>query len=243
MKLTTIFISLVIFFITSCKTSEVQTPPGIYSYNNGIEGTPVSLEFSKGNSYNYPLMVFWVEDESGKFIQTLYVAGSIGKGNFAHGDASTGKWLPGPILRPASLPYWAHRRGIMNSAGSYVPEAANPITDAYTGPTPAGNFILNTRIENPSLRKFTFYMEINQTWDWNEFWTNNKFPDDTEYKTSCQPALVYKADINLDSEVKTYDLKVIGHSHYSGKSGELFTDLSTITTALNIVKDIRVNVR
>ncbi len=244
MKLTSLILfSISALLFTSCKTTEVQSPPDIFTYNSGSAGTQVSIEFTKGKAFNHPLMAIWVEDEAGKFIQTLYVAESIGKGNFDHGDASTGKWLPGPILRPASLPYWAHRRGIKNSAGSFVPEASNPIADAYTGPTPPGNFILNTYVENPELRKFTVYMEINQTWDWNEYWTNAKYPDDADYKTSCQPALVYKADVNIDSDTKTYDLKAIGHSHYSRKSGELFTDLSTITTALNIVKEIRVNVK
>jgi hypothetical protein len=143
-------------------------------------------------------------------------------------------------MRPAALPYWSHRRGIMNSSGLYLPDSENPVADAYTGPTPVGNFILNTRVEDESLRKFTIYLEINQTWDWNEFWTNGKFPDDKEYISSCQPALVYMTEVDTGNETKTYDLKVIGHSHYSGKTGELFTDLSTITTALNIVKDIQV---
>ena len=39
-------------------------------------------------------------------------------------------------------------------------------------------------------------MEINQNWDWNEYWTNDKYPDDENYKMSCQPALVYEAVID-----------------------------------------------
>jgi hypothetical protein len=188
-------------------------------------------------------LAIWIEDEMGNFIQTIYVAESIGKEIFDHSDNSTGKWKPGPVMRPAALPYWSHRRGIKNSVGLYLPDIEHPIADAYTGPTPTGNFILNSRIENPELRKFSVYLEINQTWDWNEFWTNSKYPDDEEYKTSCQPALVYMCDVDLDNETKTYDMKVIGHSHYSGKTGELFSDLSTLTTALNIVKSIQVKVR
>jgi len=244
MKLITpLLLFILIFSIVSCKTAEVQKPPDVFSYNSGLSGTEIRVEFTKGASFNYPLYAIWVEDEMGKFVQTLYVSESIGKGNFDHGDASTGKWLPGEIMRPAALPYWSHRRGIMNSEGLYLPDAKNPIADAYTGPTPIGNFIMNTRIENPELRKFSVYMEINQTWDWNEFWTNAKYPDDLEYKTSCQPALVYMADINLDSEIKNYTMKVIGHSHYSGLTGELFSDLSTITTALNIAKEVKIQVK
>lgn len=240
---TSYLFATILILSVSCKSSKVQGPPDIYSYNSDTSGTVVSIEFTKGSEFNYPLIAIWVEDENGNFIQTLYVAESIGKEIFDHADKSTGKWMPGPIFRPAALPYWAHERGIKNSQGLFLPDLENPIADAYTGPTPTGNFIMNTRIENSNLRKFSVYLEINQTWDWNEFWTNDKYPDDAEYKTSCQPALVYKTDVNLDSGIKEYEMSVIGHSHYSGKTGELFTDLSSMTTALNIVKSIKVTIR
>ncbi len=233
----------ILMITVSCKTPKVQTSPEVYSYNADTTGSKISIEFTRGAEFNHPLLAIWVEDEQGKFVQTLYISQSIGKGVFEHGDASTGHWQPGPIMRPAALPYWAHRRGIMNSNGSFLPDSENPIPDAYTGASPKGDFIINTRIEDASKRKFSVYLEINQTWDWNEFWTNAKYPDDDEYKTSCQPALVYMADVNLDGDSKIFEMKAIGHSHYSGKTGELFTDLSTITTALNIVKDCKVIVK
>jgi hypothetical protein len=242
---TLIFIcfSAIILYTVSCKSSKVQVVSDIYTYNTAAPGTDLSIQFTRGSEFNYPLMAIWVEDEQGNFIQTLYVSESIGKGIFEHGDASTGKWMPGPVMRPAALPYWSHRRGIINSSGFYLPDTEHPIPDAYTGPTPPGNFVLNTKIENQNLRKFKVFLEINQTWDWNEYWTNNKYPDDKEYKTSCQPALVYMTSVDLDSGVKSYEMTVIGHSHYSGKTGELFADISTMTTALNIVKTIRVVIR
>jgi hypothetical protein len=85
--------------------------------------------------------------------------------------------------------------------------------------------------------------EINQSWDWNEYWTNSKFPDDEQYKTSSQPALIYEAIIDLNSGNKEYEMQAIGHSHYSGKDGNLYTDLSTITTALEIVNKIIIRIK
>ncbi|MCB9012809.1 MAG: hypothetical protein H6539_02080 [Bacteroidales bacterium] len=242
MKITAAFVfTAVIISYLSCTSSRIQSPPESLTYNRDTTGIPITIEFTRGESFNHPLMAIWVEDEMGRFVQTLFVAESIGKGVFKHGDATTGKWLPGPISRPAALPYWSHRRGIKNSHGLYLPDQENPVADAYTGATPSGNFILHTRIEDTTLRKFSVYFEINQPWDWNEYWTNNKYPDDYDYKTSSQPALVYMADIDLKSGIKDYDMTVIGHSHYSGLNGDLDTDLSTMTTALDIAKNIHIS--
>ena len=62
-------------------------------------------------------------------------------------------------------------------------------------------------------------------------------------KWSCQPALVYEAVIDLKYLKDSYKMNAVGHSHYSGKTGELFTDLSTLTTALQIADSIIVKVR
>jgi hypothetical protein len=237
-------IILVVALLEGCQSKTMKTlPHEVFTYNASGRGTEITIEFTRGKAFNHPLMAVWVEDEKGNFVQTLYVAESIGKGVFQHGDNSSGKWIPGEIRRPAALPYWAHRRGIKASDGLYIPKRENPIPDAYTGPTPIGNFVLNTSLDKNKLQKFTVYFEINQTWDWNEYWTNSKYPEDEDYKTSCQPSLVYKADFNADSPQKEYQMKVVGHGHYSGKTGELFTDLSTITTALQIAGEIKVRVK
>lgn len=231
-------------FLISCTSTRVPADevPDHFTSNPAGQGPALNIEMVRGEGHNHPLMAIWVEDEAGRFIQTLYVAESIGKGIFQHGDASRGFWMPGEIRRPAALPYWSHRRGIKAEDGLYLPTPTDPIADAYTGPTPGKSFILHTRLDEPGMRKFHVLFEVNQTWDWNEYWTNNKFPEDEEYKTSCQPALVYTVMIDLDSPQEEYVMKVIGHSHHSGASGELFNDLSTITTALHIAEQIIVTI-
>jgi hypothetical protein len=240
-----IFLISMIFVSLACNTSRVPVDevPDEISSNPGGLGPVIEVEMIRGEGHNHPLMAIWVEDDAGRFIQTLYVAESIGKGVFQHGDASRGFWMPGEIRRPAALPYWSHRRGIKAEDGLYVPSPANPVADAYTGPTPGKSFILNTKLDEPGLRKFHVLFEINQTWDWNEYWTNNKYPDDEEYKTSCQPALVYSANIDLDNPQEEYVMKVIGHSHHSGANGELFNDIGTLTTALHIAEQILVTIQ
>jgi hypothetical protein len=121
-----------------------------------------------------------------------------------------------------------------------VPTPENPVTDAVTGATPTNSFFMTVPISPLSQNKFRILFEINQTWDWNNYWTNNKFPDDQDYKTSSQPSVIYQAELEWDKPGVITDMKAIGHGHYSGKDGSLTTDLSTLTTALSIAKQIQI---
>ena len=239
-----LLISLLAILILSCTNTRVpvEESPDHFSSNPMGSGPALEIEMTRGEGHNHPLMVIWVETMDGTFSQTLYVAESIGKGVFQHGEASRGFWKAGEIQRPAALPYWSHKRGIKNEKGYYLPTPTNPVPDAFTGPTPGKNFILHTKLNEPGLNRFNVLFEINQTWDWNEFWTNDKFTDDEEYKTSCQPALVYSASIDLENPKKEYPMTIIGHSHHSGTNGELFTNLETLTTALHIAEQITIRV-
>jgi hypothetical protein len=238
------FIIIIIAFLLlpACKSSRIQEEPQKTELSANPSGTGplISLEFRKGKSHNHPSFVLWAEDMEGKYLQTLFITKAVGTSIYEHGNPSSGHWEPGEIRRPASLPYWAHQRGVQEADGLYVPTLENPVADAYTGATPPGDFSLATHFDEPPPRKFRILFEINQTWDWNGYWTNNKYPDDADYKTSCQPALVYMATVDLDSRLPAYFLEAVGHSHYSGRTGELFKDLSTLTTALEIVGNLTI---
>ena len=213
--------------------------------NSNIDGRgpEISLELYKGKSFYYPLMAVWIEDEAGHYIQTLFVPVSVATGVFRYGRKEKNKWISAPKRAPQILPYWSHKRGVIASDGLYMPETENPVPDAYSGATPIQSFVLNTRADKELPVVFRVLLEINQNWDWNDYWTNDKFPDDENYKMSCQPALVYEAVIDSRHSEKVYSMKPFGHSHYSGKTGELFTDLSTLTTALQIADSIIVRVK
>jgi hypothetical protein len=237
--------SLLIITVYSCSGTKTTADSGpvelIQTHVNGT-GISINVEFQKGASHNHPLMAIWLEDNSGKYIETLFVAESIGKGIFQRGDQSKGQWEAGPVRRPAALPYWGHQRGVQAEDGYYIPSPDNPMPDAVTGPTPKGNFTLVSKATGTAPRVLKVMLEINQPWDWNKFWTNSKYPDDVNYKTSSQPSLVYEATIDLDSGTKEYSMKPVGHGHYSGKDGSLTTDLGTMTTALEIAKSITVKI-
>ncbi len=244
-----ILISVIAALLSACsgKTVKEQNitgePQTIISTNPEGRGAEISIELYKGKAFYYPLMAAWVEDEAGNYIQTLYVPVTIATGVFKYGKKENNKWVPAPKRAPQTLPYWSHKRGVIASDGLYMPEPENPVPDGYSGATPVKGFIINTRADNELPAVYRILFEINQNWDWNEYWTNNKFPDDENYKMSCQPALVYEAVIHKDKGISSVAMKPIGHSHYSGKTGELFPDLSTLTTALYIADSIIVRVR
>ncbi|MDT8393567.1 MAG: hypothetical protein RQ761_06960 [Bacteroidales bacterium] len=199
------------------------------------DGPVFEISFRKGPGHNHPLMAVWLEDTTGTYLQTLYVAESIGTGIFGHGRITAGHWEPGPLSRPAALPYWWHKYG-------FLPTPEQPVPDAISGPTPQGDFIMETDVPAGLPEKFAVQMEINQSWDWNEYWTNDKYPDNAAYMTSSQPAVVYKTVVDKRMTDKKYRLKIIGHSHYAGENGNLYQDITTLTSARQIAGEISVSI-
>ncbi|GAB4317984.1 MAG: hypothetical protein Kow00127_09880 [Bacteroidales bacterium] len=208
--------------------------------NSAGLGQPLTVSFSRGEAHNHPVMAIWAEDTMGNYLQTFYVSRAIATGVFEHGDAGGGHWKPGPIRRPASLPVWAHKRGVQASDGLYMPEPENPVPDAYSGPTPAGNVVFHSRFDQKINQPVMICLEVNQPWDWNEYWTNAKFPGNRDYMASSQPSVVYKAQFDPDDPEAKVPLIPVGHGHYSGADGSLDPDLSTITTALHIIENPQV---
>lgn len=232
-------------FILGCTPAQNMSDPKeeLRSNPNGLE-TVLEIEFIKGKAFNHPSFAFWTEDTEGNYIETLFVTGYVAKGRFGHGEIEKGRWKnePGVVRRPATLPYWAHKRNIEAPDGLYVPSPETPVPDAISGATPAGNFFLSTGTKAKS-GKIRLLMEINQPWDPNDYWTNSKYPEDFDYGTSLQPALVYAVTIDLDSGETEYHLNPIGHSHPSGKNGKLFTNISTLSSAKEIAAQVIVRIK
>jgi hypothetical protein len=116
------------------------------------------------------------------------------------------------------------------------------VPDAITGATPDGDFDLLAFAGPEASGKFRLLLEINQSWDWNEYWTNDLYPENADYKTSSQPAVVYEAVIDPDAEDAVFEMKIAGHSHYAGEDGELYEDITSLTTATEIVGTVRVKI-
>ena len=211
----------------------------IIELDKTIGNHKISIELKKGNAFQYPLFAVWVEDSIGNYIETLYISRVISSSTFDYGKKVNDTWQPAKLRRPEALPYWSHKRGVIESDGLFIPLNGSPDLDAVSGATPTGNFIIKSKSDLNRLSNYKVLIEINQSYDWNEYYTKNKFPDDKIYSGSGQvgqPSLIYATEI---TEKTTHQImNLIGHGHHSGKDGKLYTDVSNITTAKNIAERI-----
>lgn len=219
----------------------------IIESEKNVKGPKIRVEVKKGEFFKYPLLAIWVEDSVGNYIETKYVSKQIASSIFDQRNESTGLWEPEIIRRPEALPYWSHQRGIVASDGLYVPLNKPSDLDGVTGATPTSNFIINSNVTKHQSDSFKIFLEINQSYDWNDYFSKNKFPDDPVYSGSGnvgQPSLIYSTElIKNNSGSRSYHImNLIGHGHHSGKNGKLFTDLENISTAKQIADRIIVTI-
>jgi len=224
----------------SKKKKKKTANPTIVETNINGKGYQLELSFEAGEAHNHPTMAIWIEDLEGNFIQPLYVTKSFAQGVYKYGKQEGQQWVSGRKLYQAALPYFIHKWG-RNKA--MIPSENHPIPDAYSGATPDADFILKTKTNKKSTEKFKLMIELNQTWDFNEYWHNAKFPDNKDYKTSCQPSIIYAVEIDAANPMDMYVMNPIGHGHYSGDDGKLYTDISTLTTAKAIAERIEVRLK
>ncbi|GJM60556.1 hypothetical protein PEDI_11080 [Persicobacter diffluens] len=207
-----------------------------------------SVEFKKGPAFTHPLFAIWLEDFEGHYLHTLYVSQSISSSVFAIAKREGDKVLPGIQRRPEALPYWSHKRGIQASDGLYVPLEAAPDLDGVSGATPVKSFVINSQHQPKGEQEYRVMMEVNQSFDWNEYYSKDRFPEDPIYSGSGvvgQPSLVYSAILSASElDRKTHKImELIGHGHHSGQDGELYEDLSKVTTAKEIAERIILTVK
>jgi len=241
-----VFIVLISALLLSCTPAMRTTDSSeqsVLQINTDANGTSLIIKLNTGKNHNHPSFSIWAETLDEEFIQTLFVTNSVGTGLFGHGGIAVEEWdnKAGEQSRPASLPYWLHKR--LNEDSEFVlPTPKNPVADAYTGATPKGNATINLKSDSGLPTKFHLLVEVNQPWDWNEFWTNTKF-DNIDYRSSCQPSVIYSVTIDTSSDIINYTLNPIGHGSPTGSNGNLNTDLTTLTTALNIFSKIQASIK
>ena len=177
-----------------------------------------------------------METLDGQYIDTLYVTGKVSNSNFGENES-------GIKRRPEALPYWSHSRGIQEEDGYFAPSQKNGDLDGVSGATPRSDSLI--ALTAPRMGQYRLLVEVNRTYDFNEYYSKDRFPDDPIYSgdgSSGQPSLIYAATINSNAAGK-YLLNLIGHGHHSGADGNLYTDLGRITTAKEILSFIVADVQ
>ena len=225
-----------------CKSTEKATEVVLFNDSLRIHSQhQMVIHFNKGKFFNHPTFVIWEEDIDGNYMRTLFITQSYASGIFGYQMIGDSIWLnqPGDSFQPAALPYWTHKKGPIDG-NQLVPTREHPFVDAYTGATPSNDFQFQTG-DKTKKDTYRILVEVNQTWDWNGYWTNNKYPDSPAYKHSAQPSIIYAEVINPVDSV--FHLNPIGHGDPIGESGTLFTDLSTLTTAKEIFESITICIK
>ena len=185
---------------------------------------------------NPPQMAIWVESVEGKYLSTVYVTDKI----------ATQSWISaGGNRRKEALPHWSYSRGVEYPDGLMLPTKKEPLLDGLSGATPHSSFGVKVA-SSEGLKQFVVKVEVNHSTDFNEYFPKSAQERDDNYSGgkmgSGQPAIVYAVNIDLASGVKEFEAVLIGHSSPDGSDGRIVSDLSKLTTALDIVKRIFITV-
>lgn len=119
-----------------------------------------------------------------------------------------------------------------------MPTRGSAELDAITVPTPSGHYDVAAHV-GALPERFRVLLEINRSFDFNEHWHRDRFPDDPVYSgsgASGQPSLVYVAEIARSSRPTVALLEPIGQGHPSGRDGTLTRSLEGFDTALGLLR-------
>ncbi|MBU2983727.1 hypothetical protein KO528_00055 [Saccharophagus degradans] len=234
-----------------------------------FDGRSITIDFKKGTAFHWPQYAMWLEDESGEIVQAVYVTQGVGTNTFKNTVTLNNSELTlsrNPFddegfvfesifsedydesrsnnkFRPEALPIFLHRFVKDIDVSETLPQLK---LDGYTGATQFENHILTQKVTDESRQRYNIYFEINQSFDFNQYYSSDRFPDDAIYSGdgfSAQPSVLYHATIDFSSDQKFYAMSLVGHGHHSGRDGEIYTNMENLTTAKNIVDRIIIDLR
>lgn len=221
-----VIISMVL--ILSCSSNELSFTQGdlridIKEGEEWIHEFDLFLGFKKNNP---PQFALWIEDLNGNYIETIIVTNRVSKGSWIANKGNK---------RVEALPVWTHSIG-------YTPTNDEVFSDGLTTATPKTGLPLKAS-PKCNLEKFVIKFEVNHSTDF-----NSSFPVDANVNNegysggvggSGQPALVYQGLVDM-TMVDSIKLELIGHSSPDGTTGDIYYDISNITTALKIIEYVKV---
>ncbi|KZN56168.1 hypothetical protein [Pseudoalteromonas luteoviolacea] len=150
-------------------------------------------------------------------------------------------------MRPESLPVFLHQLNMRAENGMMVPDDDSLTIDGFSGATMTDNFIYTTRLQSPLQGRHRVRLEVNHSFDYNTYYSSDRFLDDPIYSGdgySAQPSVIYEAIIDFDNHANETlaVMSLVGHGHHSGRNGDIYEDVSNLTTALELVERVIVSV-
>jgi len=202
----------------------------------------VAADETKGNqTFSFKIFLsekksqiaIWLTDDKNKFIDTIYVTRKTAKKGLGNRGGSLDDRWGGSRL--STLPVWAYSRGVDYGNGNFYPSKGHPLPDAITSATPkAGEFVWHWK-PNIVLNhgRYFYYVEINKSFDKND---HNNY---SWYRG--QPSVVWRGSISVGDEENESEAEIIGHGHIAGENGKIYSDLSSLTTALTLIEKVTAN--
>jgi hypothetical protein len=226
--------------IVSCTVGPEAKDGSRYSTNSGNTGPGLAISIERGSAWINPVkmgfmnikitpqIALWVQDTAGAFVENIFVTRCFGKQQWR-----MMKFPKDSCGRDMCMPYWLNK---MRASGAKAPTRNASLPDAVTGATPPGSFTVTTKLKT-AIRVFDVCLELNKSFDLNDQYTKKSKPN----PYNGQPAVVYKARVNLDDTAATAsDFVYAGHSGSEGKDAALYEKKDGISTALDMVKQAKV---
>jgi hypothetical protein len=221
--------------LLSCTIGPDLKDGASYAMNAGNTGPGLTISVERGSAWMNPVKIgilkvkitpqiaLWIEDTTGAFVENIFVTRCFGKQEWR-----MAKFPPDSCGRDMCMPYWLNK---MRAAGMKAPTKNAPLPDAVTGATPSGSFTVTTKL-GTALRMFDVYLELNKSFDFNEQYTDKTKPS----PFNGQPAVVYKARVNLDDTAATsFAFVYAGHAGSVGSDAALYGNKDGITTAVDMI--------
>lgn len=162
-----------------------------------------------------PQIAAWIETMEGSFVTTLTVSDATAKQ----------KWKGKPEGgRPESLPVWTHAT------------AQSESTDAISSASPKNGLSVNNDGQSLEQGKpYRIKLEINTSFDYNEYWTKKSGNAGRYSGVNGQPSLVYEVTFTAGTAGQ-YQLMPVGIGSVDGSSGEITPEITTLTSALTMIE-------
>ena len=134
--------------------------------------------------------------------------------------------------RPETLPVWKAK---------YLKKESSKV-DITGGATQKNGVSYTAKLKNQLPDTFKIFAEVNNSFDYNEFYTKDGKNGTINSGVNGQPSLIYAGDCHTSGNAPI-KLEIYGCGSLTGQNGEIDRDLSKITTAKEIASEISIKIK